>query len=383
VLHPRLTPLGAALGGPSSQWLASIGPFGTWDNLAITTRWGQGASGMYEVSWSMALPAGFDHPLLRRGTAVEIMDGAWRVGSPLILSQPGKGSGYDQPWTLTATGIGREVEGSNSFYALDGSGNVSATPSVVAAAAIARPSGGWRIDGYDAATVPSSALTATPSLIPAGELFSASADAQVRRWSVGQDNLLRFLPDPAAPLYEVTPGVETLGTADDDYATVVITRYMDSTTHAAATKFSPSSIASNAELTFGRREFAVDLIVDQPMGEIPGTTAQAIGDGILAKAKGRLAWANGLSGLTSNEITIGGVPANLSKVLEDVGEGCMVRLHGVWSDLLEYNGQTWLDVIIGEAKYADGTQTTIDLNPLGLVPRDLSAVIESVTGMAA
>jgi hypothetical protein len=105
------------------------------------------------------------------------------------------------------------------------------------------------------------------------------------------------------------------------------------------------------------------------------TTAQSIADQILALAKGRLSWTNNLT-VTSNELlTMGGVPASLSKVAEDVGTGCMVRLNGINNDLLEYNGQTWLDIIIGEAKYADGAQT-IDLNPMGLAPRESIAGAE-------
>jgi hypothetical protein len=53
----------------------------------------------------------------------------------------------------------------------------------------------------------------------------------------------------------------------------------------------------------------------------------------------------------------------------------MVRIHGLWSNLLTYNGQTYIDVVIGEAKYADGAQT-IDLNPLGLAKRDFTSIIE-------
>ena len=125
MLHPRLTPIGGTLGGSTSAWLASVGPYGAWSDLTITTRWGQGASGMYEATWQMALPAGFSHPLLRRGTQVELMDGPYRLGSSLILAEPGVGTGLGDPWTLTATGVGREVEGESAFYALDSSGNTT------------------------------------------------------------------------------------------------------------------------------------------------------------------------------------------------------------------------------------------------------------------
>lgn len=370
MLHPRLTPLD----GSRSQFLAEIGDYGSWSDLTWTTRYGSGACGMYEVSWTMPLPPDFDHPLLRRGTIVELMDGPYRVGSPLILSQPGRGAGFDQPWTLTATGVGREVEGASSWYCDDGAGNTTTVASDAIDSAIAN---GLPWVGYDA-TVPTFAFGDADSLQTIGSLLTSIGDAVGQRWGVDRDSIVGFKSDPTEPAYHVTPGAALLGTADDDYASVVKVRYADDVTHALATAVAPAS-PSAVELRFGRREFPVDVT---SLGEIPAATAQGFADGILAKSKGRLAWTNGLT-LTSNELlTSGGVPANLTKAAEDVGTGCMVRLHGVWGDLLESTGQTWLDVIIGEAKPSPDGQT-IDLNPLGLAPRDLAAVVESVTGMAA
>ena len=88
MLHPKLTGLDG-----TSLWLASIGPYGAWGDLTYQTRWDVGACGMYEASWTMPLPAQFEHNLLRRGTLVELMDGPYRVGSPLVLSEPSVGSG--------------------------------------------------------------------------------------------------------------------------------------------------------------------------------------------------------------------------------------------------------------------------------------------------
>lgn len=357
------------------MWLAQIGPYGAWGDLQIITRWGQGACGMFEAQWSMPLPPDFEHPLLRRGTLVELMDGPWRIGSPLILSEPAKGTGLDAPWQFVATGIGREVEGDSSFYAFDAFGDVTTRCGTAVDVAIVR---GLRWGGRDASvpTTTFGSLGGEPQTV--GSLLSAYGDSVALRWGVGQDNLVRFAADPTTPTYQVTPDVVTLGTADDDYATVVYVRYPDSTSGTNLTVHAPAS-ASLTEQRFGHRETLVDLTDRLAMS---AAAAQAIADGILAKSKGRLAWTNGLT-VTSNEIlTMGGVPADMSKVLEDVGNGCMVRLNGISSDLLEYNGQTYLDIIIGEARYTDGAQT-IDLNPLGLAPRDLAAVVESVTGMAS
>jgi hypothetical protein len=106
-----------SLDGTQRLPLYSIGPYGAWGDLTYQFRWGDGACGMYEAQWTMPLPPQFEHPLLRRGSLVEIQQGPWRMGSPLVLSEPAKGTGYDDPWQLVATGIGRDVEGDNSFYA--------------------------------------------------------------------------------------------------------------------------------------------------------------------------------------------------------------------------------------------------------------------------
>jgi hypothetical protein len=350
-----------------------IGPYGAWGDLTYTTRWGDGACGMYEAQWTMPLAGDFDHPLLRRGTLVEITDGPWRIGSPLIMSEPAKGAGLADPWQFTATGIGREVEGANSYHAQDGTtGDTTAVPSVAVDRAIAA---GWPIGGRDT-SVPTFAIggsTTTDELQTIGSLLNAVNDQYGSRWLVNQANLLTFGYDPTTPTYLVTPSAVALGTSDDNYASTVYVRYLNSATGAYATVASDSP---NVRTRFGRREYLVNLT---GMVAMPQATAQAFSDGILARSKGRLAWTNSLT-LTSNELlTTGGVPASLSKVAEDVGNGCMIRLNGINNDLLEYNGQTWLDIIIGEAKYVDGAQT-IDLAPLGLAARDLASVVEEVTG---
>jgi hypothetical protein len=373
VLHLRLTPIGNTPGGSASKWLAQIGPTGSWGDLSFSTRWGDGASGMFEASWTMALPPGFEGPLLRRGTLVEIFDGPWRIGSPLILSEPAVGAGLDEPWSFNATGIGREVEGDNSFFCFRTSdGETTTVPSEAVDYAIAN---GWRIAGRDS-NVPTGAIggtATTDELMTVGSLLNEVNKVYTTRWAVNGENVLKFYADPTSPTYQISPGAVALGTADDDFASVVKFRYIDSTTGKATTV---TSTNTNVAARFGNRTYGVNRV---NMPAMSAATAQGYADAILALSKGRLAWTNGLT-VTPNEIlTMGGRPADLSKVAEDVGNGCMVRLHGIWSDLLEYNGQTWLDIVIGEAKYTDGAQT-IQLNPIGLAARDLASFAEAVTG---
>lgn len=371
MLHPRLTPLGATPGGPSSVWLAQIGPYGSWGDLSYTTRWGDGASGMFEASFTMTLPPGFSDPLLRRGTLVELMDGPYRVGSPFIMTEPAVGSGLEDPWQITCTGVGREVEGENSFYAADGSGNATTVPTTAVDQAI---TDGWRIGGRDASVTSTSpaALATSENLNTVGELLSAAAQAAGKRWLVKQDNLLYFVADPTTPTWQVTPGVAALGVADDDYASTVKGRYLDSTTGTYLTR-----TATNAPTAaqYGVRQYMLDFT---DRGAVSSSTAQGWTDQTLALLKGRLGWTNGLT-LTSNQLlSMGGVPAELSMV----EAGQMLRINGIYNDLLAYNGQMWLDIIIGETRYTDGAES-IQVNPLGLAARDLAAIIEQVSGLAA
>lgn len=345
--------------------LYAVGPYGAWADLQFTTRWGDGASGMYEARWTMPLPADFQDPLTRRGSLVEIMDGPCRVGSPLILTEPTRGSGIDQPWQFTATGIGRDVEGENSFYAADGSGNATTVPTTAVAQAI---TDGWRIGGADSsvtATSPSAAST-SENLNTVGELLSAAAQAASKRWTVKSDNLLYFVSDPTTPTWQTTPTVGAPGVADDDYASTVKGRYLDSSTGTYLTRTSTST--SGVATQYGVRQYAIDFT---DRGPVSSSTAQTWTDGALAMLKGRLGWTNGLS-LTSNQLlNMGGMPADLTMV----EAGQMLRIQGVFNDLLAYNGQTYLDVIIGETSYTDGAQT-VDIKPLGFAARDLASIME-------
>ena len=367
MVHPLLTPVGSS----TPVWLAAVGTYGSWSDLSWTTRWGDGACDMFEASWAMPLPPDFEHPLLRRGTLVELMEGPYRIGSPLILSEPARGTGVGDPWRFTATGIGREVEGDNSFYAFDGSLNATAIPTTAVDQAIAR---GWRITGRNSSVSATQvgASSTTDPLNTVGALLNASTDALTLRWGVGDDNLLYYYSDPTTPTWHVIPEAAALGRADDGYASGVYVRYVNSSGGAHATV---SAVDSQQAAKYGVREYPVDLT---SLGPISTGTATAYAASILSKSKGRLAWTNGLT-LTSNDIlTVGGVPADLSMVQA----GQMLRIKDTFNDLLDYNGQTWLDIIIGETKYTDGA-LTIDINPLGLAARDLAHIVEEVTGMAA
>lgn len=374
MLHPRLTPIGKTPGGADSVWLAEIGPYGAFGDLRFTTRWGQAASGMFEASFTMPLPADFAHHLLRRGTQVELMCGGYRVGSPLVLAQPVRGGGLDDPWELTATGVGAEVTGESTWYAFDGTGVPTNNPQVAIDTALAVSPHPLPWAGRDV-TVPNIAFGgagADDLPFTIGGLLSGIADANGNRWGVGNDNLVRFINEPTTPTYMTTPDVSRLGVADDDFASIVRTVYVDASTGDLGYKTSTNAVTEDA---YGRREYLFDATA---LGPISGVDAQNLGNGFLARAKGRMGWLDNLT-LTSNQLlTMGGQNASLLRVAEQVGTGLMVRLHGVFDDLLAYTGATYLDLIMGQADYVDGAQD-ITLTPLGFVARDLSSIQEEVT----
>lgn len=369
MLHPKLTSLDGR-----EVWLAEIGPFGAWSDLKLTFRWGQSACGLFDASWSMPLPSEFSHPLLRRGTLVSFMDGAAQVGSQAVLAQPARGGGYGQPWQLTATGVATEVTGDASWFAFNGSSAATADAQVAVDAAITN---GLPWAGRDP-SVPAGVFGgAGASDIPftIGGLLSGIGDRDNKRWGVGSDGLVRFMSDPTTPTLQVTPDVVSLGVADDDYASVVRTVRIDSTSGLPGYTISPAS-PSLVEQKFRRREYLFDTT---DLGPISGATAQALGDGFLAKAKGRMGWLDKVSVTTNELLTMGGVPANLLTAAEQVGTGLMVRVHGMFDDLVDFTGTPYLDLVMGQADYVEGSEV-LDLAPLGFVARDLASVQEEVSG---
>jgi hypothetical protein len=289
---------------------------------------------MYEAQWTMPLPSGLlppaaasRHPRRDHGRPVP-------GRSPLILSEPTVGTGLDDPWQFVAAGIGRDVEGENSFYAADGSGNATTVPTTAVDQAI---TDGWRIAGRDASVTSTSptALATSENLNTVGALLTAAAQAAGKRWGVKNDNLLYFMSDPTTPSYQVTPGAAALGVADDDYASTVKVRYLDSSTGTYLTR-----TATNARPPPVRGP-AVHGRHHRP-GRGPSTAAQNIADQILGAAQGAARVDQRADRHQQRAADDGRCPGEPVEGSRGRGDGCMVRLHGIYNDLLAYNGQTWL-----------------------------------------
>lgn len=362
MIHPRI----------AGVWVGQLGPYGAWGDLAWSTRWASGACGMFEASFTMPLPADFQHRALVRGARVELMRKGLRVGSSLVINQIERGT-PGEPWKITCEGVGRLAEGASSFYAFDGSGNATTTPSVAVDQGIVR---GLPWVGRDA-SVPTTAFETITEPMTVGALLSKVADQNGTRWGVFDDDKVAFRSNPTTPVWQLAPPAPQLGTADDSYATVVYVRYTNTATGLNATVHSPSTTPADESIT-GRQEYLASLTQGDGYPTMSTAAAQAYADGIYAKAKRRIAFTDRMTVTANQLLTIGGQAADLSQVQA----GQMVRANGIRDPLLASTGKTYLDFVIGETSYTDGAQT-VDISPAGLAARDIASIIEDITGMAS
>lgn len=335
-LHPRV-------GGVFHSAICAWGP--------VTYSFNE--RGCKEASWSIGLAPGERHPALVRGALVEIMDGSaciW-VGE---LAEPNWREGR-----MTADGLAVVA---SRYPSLDGSGNSSSNPTTVANANITR---GWKILSV-ASSVPNASYTTTADgSNDQTALFQANSDELAQRWYVGADRVLRFAADPTVPTLHIRPKVVDLGNADDEYASDVFVRYRPTSSTYATQAVADTAVRAR----FGFRGFMFDAT---PLGVINATRATNIGQGLLAKGRARLGWTSSIQ-VTSNELlTAGGVPVDLSMV---TGGQDLLRIWVGYDDVQYLDGRSYLDILIGESTYTDGSGV-ISLAPLGKVAETMEEIAE-------
>lgn len=309
-----------------------------------------------EASWSMSLRPDFAHPALRRGRIIEIdIDGGpvWNG----FLAEPAAG---EDGWTLRAEGaatvLGRRL-------ALDTGGNTTATPNT----AIDRVGLPWKRPVSLSAT-PLGGGDNTAQLNTVGDLLDAWAESQGKRWGVDLEWSVFAAADPPTPTLHMTPGAGTVGLADDDYASHIYLRYIDSTTFLPATATASDSTAA---ADYGTEEEVLDAT---EAGVFSSASASAMAANVLAAGKPRLAWTGAVSP-SSRQLTRGGV----ASFLPSIRAGVMVRLHGIPDPR---TGELHVDFVVGKAVYSSGSDS-IDLTPPELAARDLQAYLAEQAGSAA
>lgn len=314
--------------------------------------------GCKEASWEFYLPRGVRHPALVRGALAELMDGPAVKWAGVVSDIDWNGG------RVTCNGIAYEAA---RYPALDGSGNASANPRTVANANLTR---GWSILSVDSSVPNTNFTDAAEGSNDQTALFDAFTDQEGERWYVGADRVLRWASDPTTPTWHIRPKVVDLGVADDDYVSAVAVRYQASTTTYATALREDTAVTAK----FGYRVFMHDITA---YGVVAALKAQLIGDGILAKGRARLGWTSSIEVTPTELLTSGGVPGDLTMV---EGGRQLLRVHGLYDDVKWLDGQTYLDVVIGESVHTDGSGV-ITLSPVGKVAETPEEIAEEQARM--
>lgn len=317
-------------GYPATEIAAHTPP--TWET------WAQGGTG--SISWAFSLSMRSQHQALRVGALVEVMCGPLPVATG-VLSDPDRTT-----WECAAYGLGPAA---SQYLALDGVG--SGTRDLATAIATARAAG-WRAEN-PAPVSGTAAGDATGNPVTLAVLLDQYAEQTGQYWGVDGRRRIYMTPPPQAALWLASPGASAFGTTNEDRATTLYGRYLDSTTNVNATAKSGS----------GAPQDAVDLT---DRGPLTLTAAQAILAGALARDRSQTAWSNGVT-LTREQLrTIGGTPASLVAVKA----GQMMRSFG----LAYSQSQLALDTVIGKTRYTAG-ENTIYVEPVNTAPRSFADVI--------
>lgn len=332
------------------RWLSEIGPWAPPTYATVAD------GGSDTCEWKMALPPSFSSSSLLRGRLVEVMLGPIPIWAGL-LAQPEYG-GDEEGWSFHADG--HHVSGTG-FACLTSGGLTTSTPNTAIDQAIADGIGWTRPTSISGSAFAASDETAALNTIT--ELLDAYALSLSQRWGVNPRGQVYVAADSTTPDYYLVPGAVTrYGLADDDYASGIVLRYLDSATfQLAAVKVQDAAAAAR----FRPRWHPVDAT---DYGPITSTKATALANGLIADGSPRLGWTETVEPTRWQLLTAGGVPA--CRPLVRAGQ--MVRVHGVRDD--QGGVLPYVDWVIGSTRYDSGDDS-LSIAPVGLVARTLVDVL--------
>lgn len=238
--------------------------------------------------------------------------------------------------------------------ALDGGGALSLVPDTILDAAFARGLPWSRSSSWGATAVP---LTTT-SPVRVGEVVDAVA-AQVvgSDWGVLPSGRMALVAR-TSPRLHVRPGGDGLGIAWDSYASTLIARYVDSTTHAYTTVIRTDA---TAEDRWGYKEAIVPTALNNG-AEMTLTQARAIVDSMLADGRARPGWTQAI------EVEYGAVLNNHAQPVDlaTIKPYETIRVHGLTEDVGDLAGRTFVDMPLQRIGHNPKAGTAV-LTPVGLV----------------
>lgn len=329
--------------------LESVAPAGAIGEIVTTWERGEQGGGLGRVEWVMDLPYDFDHPALRRGALVEVMDGAQRVGQA-ILAEPGR---TDTGRSFSALGIYRIAE---RYVCLDADGVTTTIPDeAVDQAAVRGAAHGapFLTRAGELSDNPLVTDSVTDGLNRLDVLLTNLAIETSKRWWVDADARIHLDADATEPDLYLLPGLVDPAPADENYAPMLFGRYIFGSTRATAAAFDQA-----ASDRWGYREYGIDM---GELGSISEARANNRLAGLLARGKSRLTLADRITVSRYELLTRGAQPASLAMVRD----GQVVRVPGLAAYSQWLNGKPWLDFVIGEAVWPNGAED-ITLAPINL-----------------
>lgn len=329
-------------------------------DLSFKTTW---PGGFLTVSWRMNLPAGYVHPALRQGSLVEVFENGLRLGYGR-MAEPNR-----EEWAFVADGMQIAL---SRCLALDAAKAPSTNLDEAITQAAAR---GWPVKV--GAGIPATELSTLSESGAQGNYLTALLDAYCEttgeRWWVDASGAVSIAADPVDGDIDwvLTPGVPAMATAEDDYASLVVVRYVDAMTGTEPSAWLPASAEDATSATrHGPRERFEDITA---LGLLTSSQATANAQAILDANGARPGFSQGVEVLTYQVTTPGGTAAHLSLIQA----GQRVQHHGILSSDGSQWGTSAREWVIGGTDYEAGSRSIV-LTPVGLAPRGLAKTIKGV-----
>lgn len=362
-------------------------------DITFESQWGQpgGGGGSWELSYSMPnLDPNFNHPQFKLGADVEVQVGSWPIWA-------GKISAIDRsaPWRFTASGY---VQYFKDFMSLNVAGNSTSKPddAIDRAISVALDKVLRRVPFGALGNVAYVGTDATAALNRLDSLLNAICVDHALRWQVDGRRLTTAAADPVVPKWHLLPDAAIVGVLDSEFYTTLKGRYIAGTAgdtsvtdfdfQDATYKYQTATVsdAKSLALTGEYREYGIDLRALGPLvPSIPaGNAARSVANALLSTrlplVTARVGFTNSIKANWWEILTPGGIPAPLWQIQA----GDMVRVHGVIGEDGNLQFGTYVDIVASRVIYTAG-ESSIQIDPLGLVARDFTAALADAVAPAA
>lgn len=318
----------------------------------VAHLWSSKGGGLQYVKFGLALPARYSHPALVEGALVEVVRGTVSLGTAVLSDVDREG------WIFTADGLFRRAEHFNA----EGASNA---PSVVVAAANARGLGWNGVGNLPATAIPVGDNT---RLATVADVLNEYCRLNNKRWGLGFDGTPYVADDPVSVSCALRPGTPRMATADDDYVSRVVVRYVS---EVDGDPLAPSAwgevSASSTNAPYGAREAYEDI---SSMGLLAEVDAQSYADALITANSARRGFVEGIEVAPGQLTTLGSVPIDGWMACREA-LGRLVLQHNILeTDGRQAFGQTrqW---VIGSTIYKVADRS-LTLTPVGLLPRTIA-----------